>query len=81
MQLRSLDSVEEAGCKDEEEAFWVLSAMIEKILPEDFFSPSLLSSRACPLVLMDYVQELLPKLYSHLIDLGIDLGSNRVSMK
>ncbi|TCD66119.1 hypothetical protein EIP91_001728 [Steccherinum ochraceum] len=58
---------------DEEEAFWVLSAMIERILPEDFFSPSLLSSRACPLVLMDYVQELLPKLHSHLTELGIDL--------
>ncbi|KAH8094532.1 TBC-domain-containing protein [Cristinia sonorae] len=58
---------------DEEEAFWVLSAMIERILPEDFFSPSLLSSRACPLVLMDYVQELLPKLHKHLTDLGIDL--------
>ncbi|THH33474.1 hypothetical protein EUX98_g726 [Antrodiella citrinella] len=58
---------------DEEEAFWVLSAMIERILPEDFFSPSLLSSRACPLVLMDYVQELLPKLHVHLKDLEIDL--------
>ncbi|CAL1715843.1 unnamed protein product [Somion occarium] len=58
---------------DEEEAFWVLAAIIEKILPEDFFSPSLLSSRACPLVLQDYVQEQLPKLHSHLTGLGIDL--------
>ena len=58
---------------DEEEAFWVLSAIIERILPEDFFSPSLLSSRACPLVLQDYVQELLPKLHSHMTQLGIDL--------
>jgi hypothetical protein len=58
---------------DEEEAFWVLSAIIERILPEDFFSPSLLPSRACPLVLLDYVQDLLPKLYTHLIDLGVDL--------
>ncbi|KAL4250907.1 hypothetical protein ABKN59_005233 [Abortiporus biennis] len=58
---------------DEEEAFWVLSAIIERILPEDFFSPSLLSSRACPLVLQDYVQELLPKLHAHLTQLGVDL--------
>ncbi|KAI0076001.1 TBC-domain-containing protein [Panus rudis PR-1116 ss-1] len=58
---------------DEEEAFWVLSAIIEKLLPEDFFSPSLLSSRACPLVLQDYVQELLPKLHTHLTHLGVDL--------
>lgn len=58
---------------DEEEAFWVLSAIIERILPEDFFSPSLLPSRACPLVLLDYVRDMLPKLYTHLIDLGVDL--------
>ncbi|KAF9230997.1 rab-GTPase-TBC domain-containing protein [Melanogaster broomeanus] len=60
---------------DEEEAFWVLSAIIERILPEDFFSPSLLPSRACPLVLLDYVQELLPKLHTHLTNLSVDLGA------
>ncbi|THU78756.1 TBC-domain-containing protein [Dendrothele bispora CBS 962.96] len=58
---------------DEEEAFWVLSAIIERLLPEDFFSPSLLPSRACPLVLLDYVREYLPKLYTHLNTLGVDL--------
>ncbi|KIJ62922.1 hypothetical protein HYDPIDRAFT_41614 [Hydnomerulius pinastri MD-312] len=60
---------------DEEEAFWVLSAIIERILPEDFFSPSLLPSRACPLVLLDYVQEFLPKLHTHLTNLGVDLAA------
>ncbi|KAH9918904.1 TBC-domain-containing protein [Epithele typhae] len=60
---------------DQEEAFWVLAAVIEHILPEDFFSPSLLSSRACPLVLLDYVQELMPKLHTHLTELGVDLGA------
>ncbi|KAJ3548760.1 hypothetical protein NM688_g5255 [Phlebia brevispora] len=60
---------------DEEEAFWVLCALIEKILPDDFFSPSLLSSRACPLVLLDYVKEFVPKLHAHLADLGVDLGA------
>ncbi|KAF9262424.1 TBC-domain-containing protein [Marasmius fiardii PR-910] len=58
---------------DEEEAFWVLAAIVERLLPEDFFSPSLLPSRACPMVLLDYVQEYTPKLHSHLIDLGVDL--------
>jgi len=58
---------------DEEEAFWVLAAIVEHILPQDFFSPSLLPSRACPLVLLDYVQEHLPRLYHHLVQLGIDL--------
>lgn len=60
---------------DEEEAFWVLSAMIERILPDDFFSPSLLPSRACPLVLLDYVQEVLPRLHAHLVELGVDLAA------
>ncbi|KAJ4492712.1 rab-GTPase-TBC domain-containing protein [Lentinula edodes] len=58
---------------DEEEAFWVLCALVERILPEEFFSPSLLPSRACPLVLLDYVQEYTPKLYAHLNNLGVDL--------
>ncbi|KAI6155384.1 rab-GTPase-TBC domain-containing protein [Pisolithus tinctorius] len=58
---------------DEEEAFWVLCAIVEHILPEEFFSPSLLPSRACPLVLSDYVQEFLPRLSAHLSALGVDL--------
>ena len=58
---------------NEEEAFWVLTAIIEHIVPDDFFSPSLLVSRACPMVLMEFVEELLPKLFLHLSDLGVDL--------
>lgn len=58
---------------DEEEAFWVLAALVERILPEDFFSPSLLPSRACPLVLLDLVEQHIPKLFSHLTELGVDL--------
>ena len=60
---------------DEEEAFWMLAAIVEKILPENFFSPSLLPSRACPLVLLDYVQEYTPKLHAHLTELGVDLAA------
>ena len=58
---------------NEEEAFWVLSAIIERILPGDFFSPSLLVSRACPMVLMDFVRDQLPNLHFHLTELGVDL--------
>ncbi|KAH9164662.1 TBC-domain-containing protein [Lactarius sanguifluus] len=58
---------------DEEAAFWVLSALVERILPDGFFSPTLLPSRACPLVLLDLVQDGMPKLAAHLAELGIDL--------
>ncbi|KAF8344718.1 GTPase activating rab protein [Amanita rubescens] len=60
---------------DEEDAFWTLAAIVERILPEDFFSPSLLPSRACPLVLLDYVQEYAPKLYLHLNELDVDIAA------
>jgi len=58
---------------DEEDAFWNLTCIIEKHLPEDFFSPSLLVSRACPLVLLDYIHDLMPAFFDHLMDLGVDL--------
>ena len=58
---------------DEEAAFWVLAALVERILPDGFFSPTLLPSRACPLVLLDFVQDGMPKLAAHLAELGIDL--------
>ncbi|KAF8636150.1 hypothetical protein AX17_003753 [Amanita inopinata Kibby_2008] len=60
---------------DEEDAFWTLAAIVERILPEDFFSPSLLPSRACPFVLLDYVQVYAPKLYAHLTELDVDLAA------
>jgi len=53
----------------------MLAAIVERILPENFYSPSLLPSRACPLVLLDYVQEYTPKLYAHSAELGVDLAA------
>jgi hypothetical protein len=58
---------------DEEQAFWILTSIVEKLLPSEFFSPSLLVSRACPMVLLDYVQESMPNLYLHLLDQGVDI--------
>lgn len=56
-----------------EDAFWVLTSMIENILPRHYYDHSLLASRADQQVLRQYVSEVLPKLSAHLDKLGIEL--------
>ena len=56
-----------------EDAFWVLTSMIENILPQHYYDHSLLASRADQQVLRQYVTEILPKLSAHLDELGIEL--------
>lgn len=56
-----------------EDAFWVLTSMIENILPEKYYDSSLLASRADQVVLRQYVTDLLPQLSDHLEALSIEL--------
>ena len=56
-----------------EDAFWVLTSMIENILPQHYYDHSLLASRADQQVLREYVAEIVPKLSAHLDELGIEL--------
>ena len=56
-----------------EDAFWLLTSIIENILPTGYYSNTLLASRADQLVLRHYVSTLLPKLSAHLDNLGIEL--------
>lgn len=56
-----------------EDAFWILTALVENILPEHYYDSSLLTSRADQVVLRQYVSDLLPQLSTHLEDLGIEL--------
>ena len=56
-----------------EDAFWLLTSIIENILPDGYYSNTLLASRADQLVLRHYVSTLLPKLSAHLDNLGIEL--------
>ena len=58
-----------------EDAFWVLTSLIENILPQHYYDPTLLASRADQQVLRSYVSELLPKLSAHLDSLGIELDA------
>ncbi|KAH6656637.1 rab-GTPase-TBC domain-containing protein [Truncatella angustata] len=56
-----------------EEAFWILTCMVEKMLPEGYFDHSLIASRADQQVLRQYVAQVLPKLSQHLEAMCIDL--------
>ena len=56
-----------------EDAFWLLTTIIEHVLPQNYYDHSLLASRADQQVLRQYVAEVLPKLSAHLDELGIEL--------
>lgn len=56
-----------------EDAFWMLTTMIESILPDSYYDHSLLASRADQIVLRQYVAEILPKLSAHFDELSIEL--------
>ncbi|OJJ37745.1 hypothetical protein ASPWEDRAFT_108460 [Aspergillus wentii DTO 134E9] len=56
-----------------EDAFWILTSMIEIILPQHYYDHGLLASRADQVVLRQYITEVLPRLSAHLDELGIEL--------
>lgn len=56
-----------------EDAFWILTSIIENILPAQYYDRSLLASRADQKVLLSYMAEILPKLHAHFDNLGIEL--------
>ncbi|KAL4960830.1 TBC domain-containing protein [Aspergillus stella-maris] len=56
-----------------EDTFWLLTSMIEVILPKHYYDHGLLASRADQQVLRQYISQILPKLSSHLESLGVEL--------
>ncbi|ORX38703.1 rab-GTPase-TBC domain-domain-containing protein [Kockovaella imperatae] len=60
---------------DEEQAYWTLVAIVERLLPAAFFSPDLHGSRVDQMVLDDLVAQYAPKVHAKLVELGIDLAS------
>jgi hypothetical protein len=56
-----------------EDAFWILTSLVENVLPPNYYDHSLLASRADQQVLRKYVSEILPRLSAHLDELGIEL--------
>ncbi|KAF9897744.1 hypothetical protein BX616_005059, partial [Lobosporangium transversale] len=57
----------------EEEAFWILTSMLGRHLPEDYFTQQLLSPQADQRVLKELVQEIMPRLSLHFQEMHVDL--------
>ncbi|XP_050403862.1 TBC1 domain family member 2B isoform X1 [Patella vulgata] len=58
----------------EEESFWCLVAIVDHIMPKDYYTKTLAAAQADQRVLKDLIQEKLPKLYSHFETYDVDLS-------
>ncbi len=59
---------------EEEDAFWMMSAVVEDLLPASYFSPSLLGIQADQLVLRGLIASTLPALDALLAEHDIELS-------
>jgi len=59
---------------EEEQAFWAFTAMVENIMPPDYFTSNLIQSQADQRVLRELVIEKFPRLIKHLEANGVELG-------
>lgn len=60
--------------EEEESAFWCLVAIVETIMPADYYSKTLTSSQVDQRVLQDLLLEKLPRLMAHLGQHRVDLS-------
>ncbi|KAM4877042.1 TBC1 domain family member 2A isoform 2-T2 [Thomomys bottae] len=60
--------------EDEESAFWCLVAIVETILPADYYSKTLTASQVDQRVLQDLLAEKMPRLVAHLGQRHVDLS-------
>ncbi|XP_034872116.1 TBC1 domain family member 2A isoform X1 [Mirounga angustirostris] len=60
--------------EEEESAFWCLVAIVETIMPADYYSKTLTSSQVDQRVLQDLLLEKLPRLMAHLGHYRVDLS-------
>ncbi|XP_045418575.1 TBC1 domain family member 2A isoform X1 [Lemur catta] len=59
---------------EEESAFWCLVAIVETIMPPDYYSKTLMASQVDQRVLQDLCSEKLPRLMAHLGQHHVDLS-------
>ncbi|KAM9356801.1 TBC1 domain family member 2A [Symphorus nematophorus] len=60
--------------QSEEDAFWCLVAVVETIMPQDYYTKNLVASQADQWVLKDFLSEKLPRLASHFEENAIDVS-------
>uniref|UniRef100_A0A3Q3VSK5 Uncharacterized protein n=1 Tax=Mola mola TaxID=94237 RepID=A0A3Q3VSK5_MOLML len=60
--------------QSEEDAFWCLVAVVEAIMPQDYYTKSLVASQADQRVLKDFLAEKLPRLAAHFDSHSIDVS-------
>ncbi|XP_047190310.1 TBC1 domain family member 2A isoform X2 [Scophthalmus maximus] len=60
--------------QNEEDAFWCLVAVVEAIMPQDYYTQNLVASQADQRVLKDFLAEKLPRLASHFDEHGVDVS-------
>uniref|UniRef100_A0A3B4UMN3 TBC1 domain family member 2 n=1 Tax=Seriola dumerili TaxID=41447 RepID=A0A3B4UMN3_SERDU len=60
--------------QSEEDAFYCLVAVVEAIMPQDYYTKNLVASQADQRVLKDFLAEKLPRLASHFEDHSIDVS-------
>jgi hypothetical protein len=58
---------------EEEQAFWVLAALVETLLLADYYAPSMLGSRVDQLTFQSCLAWKLPRVFAHLRDLDVML--------
>ncbi|MBN3279552.1 TBD2A protein, partial [Polyodon spathula] len=58
--------------KDEEDAFWGLVAVVEIIMPQDYYSKTLTASQTDQRVFRDFLAEKMPRLMAHFKEHSID---------
>ncbi|KAG9345508.1 hypothetical protein JZ751_008652 [Albula glossodonta] len=60
--------------QSEEEAFWCLVAVVETIMPQDYYSKNLIASQVDQRVLKDFMVEKMPRLMAHFEEYNVDVS-------
>uniref|UniRef100_A0A3P9ALI6 TBC1 domain family, member 2 n=1 Tax=Esox lucius TaxID=8010 RepID=A0A3P9ALI6_ESOLU len=60
--------------QSEEDAFWCLVAVVEALMPQDYYTKTLIASQADQRVLKDFMAEKMPRLSAHLEEHNVDVS-------